>query len=89
MGDMHLTTERGTARRLADQPPKALPSARFMVKMLQEITAIDDTDLPPRYVNNTDMFPTTDDFCMNKDEPDWDIPTGEVASAGDAIEDIR
>ncbi|RZC49854.1 hypothetical protein C5167_018277 [Papaver somniferum] len=35
MGDMHLTTERGTARRLADHPPKALPSTRFMVKMSQ------------------------------------------------------
>ncbi|RZC58172.1 hypothetical protein C5167_005474 [Papaver somniferum] len=36
-----------------------------------------------------DMLPTTDDFCMHKDEPDWDTPTGEVVFVGDAIEDIR
>ncbi|XP_026385356.1 probable bifunctional riboflavin biosynthesis protein RIBA 1, chloroplastic [Papaver somniferum] len=36
-----------------------------------------------------DMFPTTDDFYMHKDEPDWDTPTGEVSFLGDAIEDIR
>ncbi|RZC45474.1 hypothetical protein C5167_038412, partial [Papaver somniferum] len=36
-----------------------------------------------------DMLPTTDDFYMHKDEPDWDTPTGEVAFLGDAIKDIR
>ncbi|RZC75354.1 hypothetical protein C5167_050839 [Papaver somniferum] len=45
------------------------------------VDAIDDTNLPPIYVNNTDTG--------SKDEPDWDIPTGEDASLGYAIEDIR
>ncbi|RZC55983.1 hypothetical protein C5167_014842 [Papaver somniferum] len=36
-----------------------------------------------------DMILTTDDFFMDKDEPDWDTPTGGFASVDEAIEDIR
>ncbi|KAI3849185.1 hypothetical protein MKW92_046579 [Papaver armeniacum] len=36
-----------------------------------------------------DMIPTTDDFFMHKDEPDWDTPTCGFASVDEAIEDIR
>ncbi|XP_026438157.1 probable bifunctional riboflavin biosynthesis protein RIBA 1, chloroplastic isoform X2 [Papaver somniferum] len=36
-----------------------------------------------------DMLPTSDEFCMHKDEPDWDTPTGGFASVDEAIEDIR
>ncbi|KAI3889155.1 hypothetical protein MKW92_044278 [Papaver armeniacum] len=36
-----------------------------------------------------DMIPTTDDFFVDKDEPNWDTPTGGFASVDEAIEDIR
>ncbi|KAI3988328.1 hypothetical protein MKX01_012117 [Papaver californicum] len=35
------------------------------------------------------MIPTTDDFCMDKDEPDRDTPTSGFTSVDEAIEDIR
>ncbi|KAI3962203.1 hypothetical protein MKX01_030753 [Papaver californicum] len=35
------------------------------------------------------MIPTTDDFSVYKDGPDWDTPTSGFASVDEAIEDIR